>query len=188
MEALSAPQGDPDEESWLVVGRIVAAHGLRGELRVNPSSDFPERFTRPGPRWLRTGRQPAEAVTLTAGRPLPGKRLFVVRLEGIRDRTGAESLVGRELLVPADQRPELAEGEFHRLDLLNLEVRLLPDGTAIGRVSDLLGSGQSLLEVALEREGTSRRVLVPFVDAIVPEVRPDEGWIGIDPPPGLLEL
>ena len=65
----------------LVVGRIVAAQGLAGELRVNPMSDFPERFTQPGPRWLRragTGAQPEpQAVTLTHGRQLPGKSLFV---------------------------------------------------------------------------------------------------------------
>ncbi len=41
----------------LVVGKIVAAQGLRGELRVNPLSDFPERFTQAGPRWLRAPGQ-----------------------------------------------------------------------------------------------------------------------------------
>ena len=46
------------QEELLVVGRIVAAQGLKGELRVNPLSEFPERFTRPGRRWLsqRQGR------------------------------------------------------------------------------------------------------------------------------------
>ena len=37
---------------WLTVGEIVAPHGLRGEVRVNPSSDFPERFLESGQRWL----------------------------------------------------------------------------------------------------------------------------------------
>ena len=42
-----------ENEDWLSVGKIVGVHGLQGELRVNPASDFPERFTAPGPRWLR---------------------------------------------------------------------------------------------------------------------------------------
>ena len=42
-----------ESEDWLIVGRFVGAQGLRGELRVNPASDFPERFTSPGSRWLR---------------------------------------------------------------------------------------------------------------------------------------
>ena len=173
----------------LVVGRIVAAQGLAGELRVNPLSDFPERFTQPGPRWLRrggAGADPeAQAVTLTHGRQLPGKSLFVIRLEGIHNRNAAEALVGQELLVPAADRPKLAPGEIHLLDLVGLEVRL-GDGSAIGTVKDLIHAGNDLLEVELS--GSGKTLWIPFVEAIVPQVELEQGWIGITPPPGLLEL
>jgi 16S rRNA processing protein RimM len=175
----------PDE--LLLVGRLVAAQGLRGELRVLPLSDFPERFTRPGQRWLRRGGAPAEVVELLGGRQLPGKELFVVRLDGIDSRDAAEALVGHELLVAAHDRPRLARGEFHLLDLVGLEVRLLAGGQCIGRVSDLLHAGNDLLEVALS-EPPGRHILIPFVQAIVPEVQLQQGWIGITPPPGLLDL
>lgn len=174
------------EASLLEVGRVVAAQGLGGELRVVPMSDFPERFTRPGPRWLRPLRGPVQPVTLLAGRQLPGRELFVVSLEGIDNRTAAESVVGHRLLASAADRPPLEEGEFHLLDLEGLQVRLLRDGSVIGTVRDLLHGGNDLLEVELSADG--RRVLIPFVNAIVPEVHPDEGWIGLTPPPGLLEL
>jgi 16S rRNA processing protein RimM len=170
----------------LVVGRFVAPQGMAGELRVLPLSDFPERFTRAGRRWLRgRAQEPARAVELLGGRQLPGRDLFVVRLAGIDDRTAAESLVGAELLVPAGDRPALAPGEFHLLDLVGLTARLLPSGDAIGTVTDLIHAGNDLLELDL---GDGRRVLVPFVAAIVPEVNLAEGWIGLTPPPGLLEL
>ena len=180
-----------DEQELLVVGRLVAAQGLRGELRVNPLSDFPERFTRPGPRWLQARQGEPRAVTLLSGRQLPGKELFVIRLEGVNDRSGAEALVGQELLVPAADRPRLARGEFHLLDLVGLEVRLLEGGEAtpgrcIGTVKDLIHAGNDLLEVELSNGGAP--LWIPFVDAIVPEVRLEEGWIGITPPPGLLDL
>jgi len=172
----------------LVVGRIVAAQGLQGELRVNPLSDFPERFTQPGPRWLRraVGAQgePKE-VTLVHGRQLPGKSLFVIRLEGITNRTAAEALVGQELLVPANERPPLAPGEIHLLDLVGLEVRL-QDGSAIGTVKDLIHAGNDLLEVELS--ATGKTLWIPFVEAIVPQLELEQGWIGLTPPPGLLEL
>lgn len=169
----------------LVVGRLVAAQGLAGDLRLLPLSDFPERFTRPGRRWLRGRDQPARAVKLLRGRPLPGKNLFVLHLQGIDDRSAAEAVVGQELLVEASDRPALQPGEFHLLDLVGLEVRLLADGSAIGRVSDLIHAGNDLL--AVER-ADGRTVLIPFVAAIVPEVNLAGGWLGLTPPPGLLEL
>jgi 16S rRNA processing protein RimM len=184
----SGPETVPAPREWIAVGRIVAPQGLRGELRVLPLSDFPERFTRPGWRWLLPRRQEPRPVRLLAGRALPGRDLFVVRLDGIDDRDAAEAVVGGELLVDADDRPPLAAGEFHLLDLVGLEVRLLPAEDAIGTVVDLHHGGNDLLEVELSGERAGRRVLIPFVTAIVPEVRPDSGWLGITPPPGLLDL
>ena len=186
----AADEGPAD--AFLEVGRVVAPQGLQGELRVLPLSDFPERFTRPGPRWLQRKGGPVQPVTLKSGRQLPGKELFVVRFDGVDDRTGAEALVGHGLLVAADDRPALAPGEFHLLDLVGLEVRLQADGSPIGRVSDLLHAGNDLLEVELPpaagEAGNGRRILIPFVEAIVPTVHLQDGWIGITPPPGLLEL
>ncbi|MGB1417007.1 MAG: ribosome maturation factor RimM [Synechococcus sp.] len=173
-------------ESWLAVGKVVGVQGLRGDLRINPRSDFPERFTSPGPRWLSHPRQDEPmAVELLRGRQLPGKSLFVVHFEGVDDRSSAEALVGRELLVPADDRPQLEEGEFHRMDLVGLEVRVDDNTTAIGTVSDLISGGNDLLEIQLL---DGRTVLVPFVDAIVPDVELESGWLRLTPPPGLLDL
>ncbi len=170
----------------LVVGRVVGVQGLKGELRINPMSDFPERFTRPGPRWLQRRGEPPRRSELLAGRQLPGRELYVVRFAGVADRAAAEALVGCDLLVPAADRPKLAEGEFHLLDLVGLEVRLEADGAVIGRVSDLIHAGNDLLEVELAEGG--RRLLVPFVAAIVPRVELAQGWLSLTPPPGLLEL
>ena len=175
-----------ESNNWLSVGKIVGVQGLQGELRVNPASDFPERFTAPGPRWLRSrqGGEPTE-IQLKKGRQLPGKSLFVVRFEGINNRGAAEALVGQELLVSADDRPELEEGEFHLLDLVGLEARLSADGPSIGTVTNLISGGNDLLEL---NTTDSRKLLIPFVEAIVPEVHLNEGWLLITPPPGLLEL
>ena len=187
-----APGLMEQQPELLVVGKIVAAQGLRGELRVNPLSDFPERFTQAGPRWLRAPAQKREPtpepqeIQLISGRRLPGKELFVIRIKGIDDRSSAEACVGQELLVPSDQRPKLSNGEFHLLDLVGLEVRLLESGTPIGQVQDLLHAGNDLLEVQLS--GKKQPLWIPFVESIVPRVELQEGWIGITPPPGLLEL
>ncbi|MEY3757661.1 MAG: Ribosome maturation factor RimM [Cyanobacteriota bacterium] len=177
---MRTPPTQPDE--LMVVGKLVAAQGLKGELRILPLSDFPERFTQAGHRWLQRRDDPARPVELLGGRQLPGKELFVVRFAGVDSREAAEALVGEQLLVRSSDRPKLAKGEFHLLDLVGLEVRL--EGKPIGRVSDLIHAGNDLLEIELD----SRKVLIPFVTAIVPEVQLEAGWIGITPPPGLLDL
>ena len=184
-EPPATPQASTADDSLLEVGRLVAPQGLGGELRVVPLSDFPERFTRPGPRWLRSPRGEIQAVELLAGRQLPGRELFVVRLAAVNNRTAAEALVGHHLLASAADRPPLDEGEFHLLDLEGLQVRLLADGAVIGTVRDLIHGGNDLLEVELP---DGKRLLIPFVAAIVPEIHLEEGWIGLTPPPGLLEL
>ena len=68
---------------------------------------------------------------------------------------------------------------------MDLEARLDPQGAAIGRVTDLISGGNDLLELKLS---DGRRVLVPFVEAIVPQVVAEEGWLLLTPPPGLLDL
>ena len=174
-----------DSDNWLIVGKVVAAHGLLGEVRINPSSEFAERFTKPGKRWLQTEINQIREINLISGRQMPGKNLFVVRFEGIKNRKQAELLIGNNLLVPSSDRPTLAANEFHLLDLLGLEARLDPEGPAIGHVTNLSNAGNDLLQVKLI-EG--KDVLVPFVFEIVPEVKIQEGWLLITPPPGLLDL
>jgi len=173
-------------EDWLTVGKLVTPQGLLGEIRVKPYSDFPERFTQPGKRWLQRKKEEIPIETeLISGRKLPGKEIFIVRLSGINNRTEAESLVGTNLVVPSDDRPKLAKNEFHLLDLVGLEARLKPEGPLIGKVTNLISGGNDLLEIKLLK---GKKVLIPFVNAIVPLVELKEVWILLTPPPGLLEL
>ena len=172
-------------EDWLMVGKIVGVQGLQGELRVNPASDFPERFTVPGPRWVRSKGSTPREVQLKTGRQLPGKSLFVVRLDGINTRDAAEALVGSDWMVPASYRPQLAEGEFHLMDLVGLKARLTTDGEPVGTVTDLISGGNDLLEI---KRSDGSTVLIPFVEAIVPEVHLNDGWLLLTPPPGLMDL
>jgi ribosomal 30S subunit maturation factor RimM len=96
----------PSSPELMVVGRLVGAQGLEGELRVLSLSDFHERFTQPGRRWLRSGPNAAQPIDLIRGKEIPGKKsLFAVRIKGVNTRDAAEALVGTELLVPTSDRP-----------------------------------------------------------------------------------
>ena len=176
---------------WLSIGTIVGAQGLKGEVRVKPESEFPERFMEPGTRWIlppgiKLPQGEPQPVELLTGRANGKGTVYILKLEGTRTRMAAEGLQGSTLYVPADSRPPLEEGEFHYLDLVGLTVIDQPTQTPVGTVLDLKTQAQDLLQVKLT-EG-DRTVLIPFVDAIVPVVDLDQGRVEITPPPGLLDL
>ena len=180
----------PLPEGWLEVGKIVAAQGIQGEVRVYPETDFPERFEEPGQRWLLyPGQTEPQPVELVRGRDVPGKGLYVIQLAGIANRDQAEALKGCKILVPDSDRPTLEEGEFHVVDLLNLEVWDQATQTLIGTVIDVIPAGNDLLEVELVTPKSPKEptVLIPFVKAIVPVVDLAQGRVEITPPAGLID-
>lgn len=174
---------------WLVIGKIVAPQGLNGEVRVYPNSDFPERFLEPGQRWLRSPQTPdPKPIQLVQGRFLQGKGLYVLKIADIHYRDQAEALRNHELLVPEGDRLPLDDDEYHVADLIGLRVFDQHQQTEIGVIVDVFSAGNDLLEVELAAEQKPRRVLVPFVEAIVPIVDLEAGRVEINPPPGLLDV
>ena len=147
-----------DENDWLLIGRIVGAHGLDGYVKVKPESDFPERFEVAGDRWLRKkGAEPVK-VRLVKGRYLEGKHQYLVKLDGVNYRDQAEDLRSAELLVEASDRLALEPGEFHVSDLVGLEVVVQADNRKLGTVTDVFTMGHDMLEVTLaKQEGTSEK-------------------------------
>jgi 16S rRNA processing protein RimM len=176
---------------WIEVGRIVGVQGLKGEVRVYPDSDFPERFEQPGQRWLlHPNAVNPQPIELLSGRYLDGKGIYILRFAKIDDRAQAETLRDCRLLVPASDRPALEEDEFHVADLVGLAVFDQASQTQIGVVTDILPAGNDLLEVQLAQQPDADRplkVLIPFVRAIVPVVDLQQKRIEITPPPGLLD-
>ncbi|NDJ19541.1 ribosome maturation factor RimM [Myxacorys almedinensis] len=170
---------------FLEIGKIVAAQGLHGEVRVYPNSDFPERFEVPGQRWLLRPQQiDPEPIGLVQGRYLEGKGLYVVQLEGVSDRRSAEALRGCLLYVLASDRLELEDGEFHVADLVGLPVYHQITQELVGTVTNVMSAGHDVLEV---KSPPGKVMLIPFVEAIVPVVDLSNRRIEITPPGGLIE-
>ena len=174
-----------EKDKWMSIGEIVAPQGLRGDIRIKPSSEFPERFTKPGKRWIQKTNELPTEINLKRGTLIPGKSIYVLSLKEVSNRSSAEKIVGWKLVIPISSRPKLSQDEYHYFDLIGLEARKGPKKTLIGYVTDLIKGGNDLLEIEL-LEG--KKVLVPFVKEIIPEIEIKEKWLLIKPPPGLLEL
>lgn len=169
---------------WIEVGRISRAHGVRGEVRVVPDSDNPERFA-PGSvmhaRPARAGIAGPHAqaqVRLTVEGVRGDDEFPIVAFVEVGDRGAAEALRGYVLEVRSSQLPELAQDEYYPFDLTGLEVRD-PQGRVTGRVAEIVESpAHAILVVSLVSRGER---MVPFVHDAVPLVALSKGYLVIDP-------
>ncbi|WP_168583592.1 ribosome maturation factor RimM [Gephyromycinifex aptenodytis] len=162
-----------------VVARIGKPHGLRGEVTVRTHTDAPQERFVVGAQF---STDPDRGLlTLRSAREHNGT--WLLSFEQTPDRTAAEDLRGTELLV--DEEPEDDEGAWYEDELVGLAV-VDPDGHPVGQVAALhTRPVQDLLELLLP---DGRRPLVPFVEAIVPQVDIEAGRIVLDAPDGLLDL
>ncbi|MGX9790781.1 ribosome maturation factor RimM [Mycobacterium sp. MMS18-G62] len=168
----------------LVVGRVVKAHGVTGELVVDVRTDDPDSRFAPGntlrgrPKTGAERRYAVESVRDHGGR-------LLVRLEGVADRNAAEALKGVLFIVDSEDLPPIADpDEFYDHQLEGLRVRTVA-GAPVGTVAEVLHTAAGELLSVRTEQGD---VLVPFVSAIVTSVSLADQTIEIDPPEGLLEL
>ena len=177
-----------NKNEWLTVGLITSCHGINGQVKVKSLSDFEERFLKPGIRWLQKENEPPSKIELVSGFKQPGKETFIVKFQGINTRNHAEQLKKFKILVKTGTLPKLKKEEFHLLELLNLEVKTLENNELkkIGKVIYLENEKNNLLVIELLED--QKKVLVPFVNEIVPLIDIKNKFIVINPPKGLLEL
>ena len=177
-----------DKNEWLVIGLITSCHGINGQVKVKSLSDFEERFLNPGIRWLQKENETPIKTKLTNGFKQPGKNTFIINFQGIKTRNHAETLKKYKILVKTDKLPKLKKDEFHLLELINLQVKTLENDELkiIGKVINLENEKNNLLVIELFKN--QKKVLVPFVEEIVPLVDKKNNFLIINPPKGLLEL
>ena len=164
------------EGKRLLMGRIGAAHGVRGEVRIQSFTAEPLALKDYGP--LLTNR-PGLVIEIEAARATTN--VLVARLKGVNDRNAAERLNGVELYVERDRLPATDdEDDFYHSDLIGLEVRLA-DGTVLGTVIAIPNFGASdLIEVRNGQSGDT--FLYPFTRAVVPEIRIEDGYLVVEVP------
>ena len=171
-----------DWSAMALVGRIARAHGIRGQVIVNPETDFPEqRFKVASKVYVKRGSSVDElivtAVRFQHGRP-------VIGLEGVESMNDAEVLAGLELRVPVEELAPLPAGTFYHHDLVGCSV-VTGRGEAVGIVEGVEGTvGGSRLVVA----GATGEILIPLASEICRTIDVTARRIVIEPPEGLLDL
>jgi 16S rRNA processing protein RimM len=174
-------------DSRLLVARIGKPHGLRGEVTVQTHTDDPQARFVPGAIYeteASAGSGVPRSLTLSSARL--HQKTWLLGFEEIPDRTGAESLRGTRLFIDGEAAVAQEEEDAWYEDELVGLTAVDPHGTTLGEVTGLR-TGAAQDQLVLRLAGGSQ-ALVPFVEAIVPEVDVEAGRVVVDAPPGLLEL
>jgi 16S rRNA processing protein RimM len=161
----------------VLLGAVLGAHGIKGEVRVKTFTLNPEDLGRYGPLSTRSGRRLA-VVAVRASKS--GEA--VVAFEGIKDRNGAEALDGEELYIARAALPPPEAGEFYHADLVGLAVADR-SGSIFGKVLALHNFGAGDI-VEIEFTG-GKTEFVPFNAATVRAIDVASGRIVIDIPPAV---
>ena len=165
MERLSLSVTDMNPDEKIVVGRIVAPHGVRGDLRILPDTDRPEIFKK-----LKTIYIGGKQFHLLSARP--HKNVYILHVEGVDDRNMAETLVSQTVEVPYGELPPRKKGTYYYFQLIGLEV-VKEDGTKVGTLKEIMETGANNVYVI----GTAdhKEILIPAIPSCVLSVDTDAG-------------
>jgi 16S rRNA processing protein RimM len=168
-------------EGYIAVGMITSAHGLRGEVKVELHTDFPERFA---PGVVVYLGEALDKVTISAARPHQGQMLL--QFEGIDNREGAEALRGLWVFIPENEAVELEEDTYFVHDIIGLSVQTT-SGQLLGTVTEVLFTGANDVYLVETPDEPHREILLPAIADVVKEVDLEQGILTVEPLPGLLD-
>ena len=170
-----------------IVGRVRKAHGIRGELVIEPLTDAPDAVFAPGRRVFAGtvhGDPSPDGRELTVEDSRPFKGGWIVAFTQILDRNEAERWRERYVLAPANELEPAREDEVYLHELLGMVIELEGSREVVGTVTDVYELPQGVMLDVRRETGT---VLVPFRSEVVTKVDRDGRRLVIAPPEGLLE-
>jgi 16S rRNA processing protein RimM len=169
---------------WVVLGRVVAAHALSGQLKVRYFGGDPDNLERMAAVRLARSEDDAGAESYDVIAVMPGRRGEVrMSLSGVDSRDSAEELRGRLVVVEAAQLAKLPAGEYYDYQLVGCRVEA-EDGRELGTVREIWSTGAPDVLVVIDERGAQH--LIPAAEGLLREIDIDGGRIVIEIPPGLL--
>ena len=166
----------PPSDSRIVVGRVKAAWGVHGDVKIDLLSDAPDRFE-PG----NTVHVDNIPTRVQRSRLIRGGMLL--KLDMVSDRNQAEQLRGREITITQDQVSPPPQGSYYHFQVLGLDV-LSEDGENLGKVHEIVETGANDVYV-VQLEGR-RDILIPALEDVILGVDLEKGSMTVHLPEGLV--
>lgn len=168
-------------DDFFRVGVISNTHGIKGEVKVFPTTDDPTRFKTLKQVFVDTGREQIQ-LTITGCKFF--KNLVILKFKDIDNINDVEKYKGKDLLVTRENAIPLYEGEYYIADLIDLEVHDEADNK-IGVLYDVMQTGANDVYVIHLDDG--REVLLPVIDECVLDVNISAGFVKVHIMEGLLD-
>ncbi len=165
------------QADYIAVGRILAPHGVRGEVKVEIMTDYPERFFKHPTLYAGTGATPLKVKSARYF-----KSYVLLSFEGRPDRNSVEELRGEYLQIPMSEAAPLGDGEFYLFQAIGLEV-VTDEGKRLGEVAEVIETGANAVFVV---EGDEGEVLIPDTKEVVLGADLKEGVMTVHVIPGLI--
>lgn len=170
------------EPRYLVVGRVLRPHGIRGELRVEILTGFPDQLGRHEAFYLAHPASAEDVTRYTVERLRVRGNVMLLKLHDCESRNAAEQLRGMLVQIPREHAAPLQEGEYYQFQLIGLRVET-DEGTWLGRIVEVLETGANDVYVA---SGPFGEVLLPAIEEVVRQIDLERGRMIVHLLPGLL--
>jgi 16S rRNA processing protein RimM len=180
LKSSSNPTG---EDTFILVGRVIGAHGIRGGLKIHSYAESMDLY-RIGEA-IRVSRPDGSVERMVVEWVHPHGRGLRMGLESVNDRTRAEDLVGSSLFIDKSRLPSLDEDTYYWSELMGLRV-YDTGGKLLGRLEEVIPTGANDVYVIRgDLDGESRELLLPAIGQVVRDIDLVKGKMIVDPPEGL---
>jgi 16S rRNA processing protein RimM len=165
------------DKSWVIIGRIAAPHGIKGEVKITLETVFPERFNTGNKITLIDKKGIYQEYKINSSRP--HKEMVIVKLEGVNDRTQAELMRGLEAVISEEEVGKLPSDSYFIFELIGMKM-VTDEGKEVGTITQVLQGGASDIYV------TDTEVLVPAIKEFIVDVDKLKRIVTIHTIPGLI--
>ena len=160
------------ELDLFTIGQIVAPHGVRGDVRIYPDTDFPKRFLKMKYGYINGKKYEVESARLH-------KRVVLMKFAGVDDRNAAELLVKKDLQVPREDLVPLQKGQHYIYDIIGSAVYDLQDHE-LGKLTHVLRTGSNDVYVVTADDG--KETLLAAIPDVIKSIDESAKKIVVDPP------
>lgn len=153
----------------IIIGKFGATHGIRGDIKVYPLTDFPERFNT-----IKTAYVDDKEIEISKTRYQ--KNFVVMKIKGIDNREDAMRFTNKLLKINRADAASLNEGEYYAFDIVGLSV-INQDDIVLGEITDILKTGSNDVYITKAKDG--RQILIPALKKVVTEINIQNGYMKV---------